>query len=82
MSKYLRIPFDEDECERIEEELTLQEQKRAIVQAYNEKMDTPDEDEEELAQYGSVRDIREDDTLSAEERKRRVIRAKRKGLPR
>jgi len=82
MSKYLRIPFNKDECERIEEELSLGEQKRAIVQAYNEKVDTPDEDEEELAQYGSVRDIRADDTLSEAERKRRVIRAKRKGLPR
>jgi len=82
MSKYLRIPFDEDECERIKEELTLQEQKRAIVKAFNEKVDTPDESEEELAQYGSVRDIRDDDTLSEAERKRRIIRAKRKGLPR
>ena len=82
MSKYLRIPFDEDECERIEEELSLGEQKEAIVRAYNEKVDTSDEDEEELAQYGSVRDIRADDTLSEAERKRRVIRAKRKGLPR
>jgi hypothetical protein len=43
---------------------------------------TSDEDEEELAQYGSVRDIRADDTLSEAERKRRIIRAKRKGLRR
>ena len=82
MSKYLRIPFDEDECERIEEELSLGEQKQAIVRAYNEKVETPDEDEEELAQYGSVRDIRADSSLSEAERKRRIIRAKRKGLPR
>ena len=80
MSKYLRIPFDESECERIEEELSLGEQKEAIVRAYNEKVDTPDE--EELAQYGSVRDIRADSSLSEAERKRRIIRAKRKGLPR
>ena len=83
MSKYLRIPFDESECERIEEELSLGEQKEAIVRAYNEKVDSEsNDDEEELAQYGSVRDIRADDTLSEAERKRRVIRAKRKGLPR
>jgi len=82
MSKYLRIPFDQDECKRIEEELSLGEQKEAIVHAYNEKVETPDESEEELAQYGSIRDIRGDDTLSEAERKRRIIRAKRKGLPR
>ena len=55
---------------------------QAIVRAYNEKVETPDEDEEELAQYGSVRDIRADSSLSEAERKRRIIRAKRKGLPR
>jgi hypothetical protein len=82
MSKYLRIPFGGDECERIEEELSLGEQKEAIVQAYNQKVDHSDEDEEELSQYGSVRDIRADDTLSEAERKRRIIRAKRKGLRR
>lgn len=84
MSKYLRIPFDENECERIEGELTLQEQKHAIVQAYNESVDSPDDESgEELAQqYSNVREIRDDDTLTEAERKRRIIRAKRKGLPR
>jgi len=82
MSKYLRIPFDEDQCERIDEELSLSEQKEAIVQAFNEKVETSDESEEELAQYDTVRDIRSDPTISEAEQKRRIIRAKRKGLPR
>lgn len=83
MSKYLRIPFDEDECERIKEELSVDEQKRAIVQAYNQKADNSGKNEEsELSQYDSVREIREDSSLSEAERKRRIIRAKRKGLRR
>jgi len=82
MSKYLRIPFDEDQCKRIDEELSLSEQKEAIVQAFNKKVETSDESEEELAQYDTVRDIRSDPTISEAEQKRRIIRAKRKGLPR
>jgi len=86
MSKYLRIPFDEDDCERIEEELSLREQKEAIVHAFNEKVDSEDEDEDEdeddLAQYDRMRDVKNDDSISPEERKRRVIRARRRGLPR
>jgi len=54
------------------------------VQAFNEKVETTDEDEsvDKLAQYDRMRDIREDESISPEERKRREIRAKRKGLPR
>lgn len=83
MSKYLRIPFDEDNCERIEAKLSVKKQRQAIVRAFNEKVDTADdEDEDELAQYDTVRDIRNDESLQPAERKRRIIRAKRKGLPR
>lgn len=82
MSKYLRIPFDEEKCDSIEEQLSLDEQKKAIVEAYNEKVSSRDEDSDELAEYDSVREIRNDDTLGEAERKRRVIRAKRQGIPR
>lgn len=79
-SKYLRIPFEEKECSRIEEELSLAEQKQAIVKAYNEKVRGADEgkDSDELSQYDSVRDIREDDSITEAERRRRVIRAQRR----
>jgi len=80
----LLLPFDEDEAEKINEELSLAEQREAIVQAYNEKVETEDEDGDvdELAQYDKMRDIREDESISPEERKRREIRAKRRGFPR
>ena len=83
-SKYIRLPFEERECKRIQEELTLAEQKQAIVKAYNEKVETADEgkSEDELAQYDRMSDIHSDDSLTEAERKRRVIIALRKGLPR
>lgn len=81
MTSYLRIPFEEKECERIEAQLSLQEQKQAIIRAFNDKVETA-EDEDELAKYDTVRDIRNDESLQPAERKRRIIRAKRKGLPR
>ena len=79
-SKYIRLPFEERECDKIEEELTLAEMKQAVVKAYNESVETADEgkSEDELSQYDSVRDIREDDSISPAERKRREIRAKRR----
>lgn len=79
-SKYLRIPFEERECKRIQEELTLTEMKQAIVKAYNENVETGDDSksEDELSQYDSVREIREDDSISDVERKQRELRAKRR----
>mgnify|MGYP007124907519 CR=1 FL=1 len=82
VSKYLRIPFDEEKCDSINEELSVAEQKGAIIRAYNQQVSSSDESADELAQYDSVRAIRDDDSISEEERKRRVIRAKRLGIPR
>ena len=83
-SKYIRLPFEERECDKIEEELTLTEMKQAVVKAYNESVETADEgkSEDELAQYDRMADIHSDDSLTEAERKRRVIKARRKGLPR
>jgi len=81
----LFLPFDEDDCEKINEELSLAEQTEAIISAYNEKVESePDEsgDVDELAKYDRMKDIRQDDSISPEERKRREIRAKRRGFPR
>ena len=82
--KYLRIPFEEDDYERIDDKLSLGEQKDAIIRAFNEKVETTDEDEDvdELSKYERTKDIREDDSISPEERKRRLIRARRQGIPR
>jgi hypothetical protein len=40
MATRLRIPFDDEEYDRIDEELSLKEQKAAIIRAYYEKVET------------------------------------------
>lgn len=78
MSKYLRIPFDENECERIDEELSLAEKKEAIVQAYNEKVDSESDNSDELSAYDSVPEIMEDESLSQVEKRQLKIKAERR----
>lgn len=79
-SKYLRIPFEERECERIEDELSLTEMKSAIVSAYNEKIEADDvgQSEDELAEYDTVQEIVEDSRLSEARRKQLKLKAERR----
>ena len=72
---------------RLDESLAskLKEMERGeIIDALETLAETTDEDEseEELSQYNRTKDIREDESISPEERKRRLIRARRQGLPR
>ncbi len=81
MSPTIQVPIsDEAKYDAIMEELSMSEIQSAIASKYNESVETADEgkDEDELSQYDSVREIREDDSISPAERKRREIRAKRR----
>lgn len=80
MNNYLRIPFSEEETARIQEEMSLEEQKQAIIRAFNESVES--EEEGELAEYDNIRDIRYDESLSEAEQKRLILKGRRRGLTR
>jgi hypothetical protein len=85
MSPTIQVPIsDEQKYNAIMDELSMSEIQSAIASKYNEKVETIDEgkDGDELAQYDRMADIHSDDSLTEAERKRRVIKARRKGLPR
>lgn len=71
---------------RLDESLAskLKEMEREeIIDALETLAETEDEgDVDELAQYDRTDDIRKDDSISPEEKKRRLIRARRRGIPR
>jgi len=53
-----------------------------IIEALESLAETEDESDDDLAKYDRIRDIKEDDSISEAERKRRVIRGRRRRLPR
>ena len=86
MSKYLRIPFDEDDADRISTELSLKEQKKALIQAYKESInsDEPD-DPTEIESYNTKEEIdksEQNGIISEATAVRLRIKANRYGLPR
>ena len=72
---------------RLDESLAskLKEMERGeIIDALETLAEESDEGEsvDELSKYERTKDIREDESISPEERKRRLIRARRRGIPR
>jgi len=67
------IPCSDSDAQALNEEFSVDEMRQILFDAYKERQETPDREEDELASYSRVEEIRSDESLTPAERKRREL---------
>jgi len=67
------IPCSDSDAQALNEEFSVDEMRQILFDAYKERQETPDGEEDELASYSRVEEIRSDESLTPAERKRREL---------
>jgi len=67
------IPCSDSDAQALNDEFSVDEMRQILFDAYKERQETPDGEEDELASYSRVEEIRSDESLTPAERKRREL---------
>lgn len=67
------IPCSDSDAQALNDEFSVDEMRQILFDAYKECQETPDGEEDELASYSRVEEIRSDESLTPAERKRREL---------
>lgn len=67
------IPCSDSDAQALNDEFSVDEMRQILFDAYKERQKTPDGEEDELASYSRVEEIRSDESLTPAERKRREL---------
>jgi hypothetical protein len=67
------IPCSDSDAQALNDEFSVDEMRQILFDAYKERQKTPDREEDELASYSRVEEIRSDESLTPAERKRREL---------
>lgn len=67
------IPCSDSDAQALNDEFSVGEMRQILFDAFKERQETPDGEEDELASYSRVEEIRSDESLTPAERKRREL---------
>lgn len=67
------IPCSDSDAQALNDEFSVDEMRQILFDAYKDRQETPDGEEDELAPYSRVEEIRSDESLTPAERKRREL---------
>lgn len=67
------IPCSDSDAQALNDEFSVDEMRQILFDAYKQRQEMPDGEEDELASYSRVEEIRSDESLTPAERKRREL---------
>ena len=67
------IPCSDSDAQALNDEFSVDEMRQILFDAYKERQETPDGEEDKLTSSSRVEEIRSDESLTPVERKRREL---------